>query len=66
MLASGLSLESESQQISFGLQDSPQYSNQSQQCCSLEGLDFIIELLLFSPGEFFTSVLADGLSWEFE
>ena len=38
VLADGLSLESEWQQISSSLQDSPQYSGQSRQCCSLDSL----------------------------
>ena len=36
--ADGLSLESEWQQVSSSLQDSSQYSGQSQQCCSLDRL----------------------------
>ena len=39
MLTSGLSLSSKWHQISSGLQDSSQYSSQSQQCYSLEGLN---------------------------
>ena len=38
VLADGLSQESEWQQVSSGLQDSSQYSSQSQQCNSLDGL----------------------------
>ena len=38
-LAGGLSLESEWQQVSSGLQDSSQYSGWSQQCFSLDDLD---------------------------
>ena len=34
-LADILSLESEWQQVSLGLQDSPQYSDQSKQCCNI-------------------------------
>ena len=37
-LADGLSLESDLQQFSSGLQHSSPYSGQSQQCCSLDGL----------------------------
>ena len=36
--ADGLLLESERQQVSSGIQDSSQYSSQSQQCCSLDSL----------------------------
>ena len=35
-LTNGLSLESEWQQVSSSLQDSSQYSDRSQQCCSLD------------------------------
>ena len=35
----GLSQESEWQQVSSGVQDSPEYSHRSQQCCSLNSLD---------------------------
>ena len=38
VLADGLSLEFEWQQVSSSLQDSSQYSGRSQQCCSLDGL----------------------------
>ena len=37
VLAHGFSLESEWQQVSSSLQDSSQYSDRSQQCCSLDG-----------------------------
>ena len=37
-LADGFPLECEWQQVFSSLQDSPQYSGRSQQCCSLEGL----------------------------
>ena len=36
--ADGLSLEFEWQQVSSSIQDSSQYSDRSQQCCSLDGL----------------------------
>ena len=38
VLAGGLSLEFEWQQVSLGFQDSSQYSSRSQQCWSLKGL----------------------------
>ena len=38
-LFASFSLEFEWQQVSSGLQDSSRYSNWSQQCCSLNGLD---------------------------
>ena len=38
-ITEGLSLEYKRQQVSSGLQDSPQYSGWSQQCCNLIGLD---------------------------
>ena len=49
-----LSQESEWQQISTGLQASSLYSNRSQQCCSLDGLDLSSDLqegtaLVFTP-----------------
>ena len=37
-LADGLSLESERQQVSLGLQDTSHYSSQPQQCCRLDSL----------------------------
>ena len=37
-LADSFSLESEWQQVSSSFQDSSQYSDRSQQCCSLDGI----------------------------
>ena len=79
-LVESLSLECEWQQVSLSLKKFFQYSGRSQQCCSLDGLDsfsdfllfkfcyqvLLLLLLLFTPLEFFTSVLADGFSLEFE
>ena len=41
------SLKSYWQQISTALQDSSQYSDRSQQCCSLDGLDSSSDFQLF-------------------
>ena len=46
-MANGLVLRSESQQVSSGLQGSSQYSDRSQQCCILDGLDSISDFELF-------------------
>ena len=48
-LADGLSLESEWQQVSSGLQGVAQYSSKSQQCCSLDGLDSSLFKISYSP-----------------
>ena len=67
VLANGFSLESAWQQFSSGLQDSSRDSGRSQQCCHLDSLYPSANFqLLFTPREFFTSALADGLSLEFE
>ena len=54
-LADGISLESEWEQVSPGLQDSSQYASQSQQCYGLNGLDspsdFQFRLSLFQALE---------------
>ena len=47
ILAGGLSLEFEWQQVSLALQDSSKYSGWSQQCCSLHGLDSSTDFLFF-------------------
>ena len=44
--AGGLSLKSEWQQVSSGFQDSSEYSNWSQQCYSLDGLNSFFDFLL--------------------
>ena len=49
-------MEFERQQVSSSLQDSSRYSGRSQQCC----------IYNFTPWEIFPSLLADGLSLEFE
>ena len=49
MLANGLSLESEWQLVSLGLQDSSQYSGWFEQCCSLDVLDLPSNFQLFQP-----------------
>ena len=46
-LADGLSLDSERQQVSYGLQDSSQYSGRFRNCCCLNGLDSFPDFLLF-------------------
>ena len=48
-LADGFSLVSGRQQVSSCHQDSSQYSVQSQQCCSLDGLDSTFDFQLFQP-----------------
>ena len=54
VLADGLSLEFEWQQVSSGLQDSSQYSGWSQQCCSLVKLDSSLDFQYFqSPFQAF-------------
>ena len=53
-LADGLSLESEWQQVSSGLQDSSEHFSPSQQCCSLNILDSSSDFSLFqSPFQSF-------------
>ena len=47
VLTDGLSLESERQQVSLGLQDFSQYSGWSQQCCSLDGFFVSSDFQLF-------------------
>ena len=54
VLASGLSQESEWQQVSSGIQDFPQYSDRSQHFCNVDGLYSSSDLLLFQfPFHFF-------------
>ena len=48
-LADGLSLESEWQQVSSGLKDSPQYFGRSQQYRSLDGLCSSSDSQFFQP-----------------
>ena len=47
VLANDLSLESERLQVSSGLLDTSQYSSWSQQCCSLNDLDWSSDFQLF-------------------
>ena len=47
-LADGFLLVFEWQQVSSSLQDSSQYSDRSQQCCSLDGLGSFSDFQLFS------------------
>ena len=51
--AGELSLESERQQVSLSLQESSQYSGRSQQCCSLDGLDFSTNFHFLCPFQTF-------------
>ena len=48
-LADGLSLESEWQQISSGLQDSSQYYDRPQQCCSLNDIRSFLDFQILEP-----------------
>ena len=49
VLADGLSLESEWQQVSSGFQDSSQYYGWSQKCCNWVSLDLSSNFQLFQP-----------------
>ena len=49
ILANGLSLETERQQVFSSLQDFSHYSDRSKKCCSLDGLSSSSDFQLFQP-----------------